>query len=127
MLDFRVVDKPNLAAKITLSDGTSFIASLIIQKVKEQFSKDSWSQIRRFSIVKIKCQSLSINSVGDRKILIIKDVFEIIYTGLGEIIGGPIEYSVNERHKKFEINYDLSINFNATDQKQARAKDIMDI
>ena len=52
--------------------------------------------------------------MGGKTILILKEPFKILYTGLKRAIGSPKDYVKNKEEGNFPSNLDLSIPLNET-------------
>ena len=88
-----------------------------LQKVRQNIlSSRSKFELCKSRLSVINCKFLILSLTMIFRIVILKDSFEVIYTGLRRVIGSPQDYAKNRSENNFPTNFDLSVPLDETDQ-----------
>ena len=122
--------KKGLKSRATLSDGVSYVSCLITDKVFAKMARDEWEKLVKHSIVSVLGSGVQQQTVGGKTIFILKEPFQVLYTGLRRTIGSPKDYTKNRDEGSFPTNFDLAIPLNETTEKgknvEARVDEFFD-
>jgi|TARA_B110000285_G_C15099052_1_gene603860 hypothetical protein len=122
--------KKGLKSRATLSDGVSYVSCLITDKTFSKIARDEWEKAVKHSVISVLGSGLQQQTVGGKTILILKEPFQVLYTGLRRTIGSPKDYAKNRDDGTFPTNFDLAIPLNETTERgrnvEARVDEFFD-
>ena len=93
-------------------------------------ARDEWEKLVKHSIISVLGSGVQQQTVGGKTILILKEPFQVLYTGLRRTIGSPQDYAKNRDAGSFPTNFDLAIPLAETTEKgrnvEARVDEFFD-
>lgn len=117
-LVFQIVDlkefeqsnaKKGIKAKLTLSDGTSYCQTHLMEKAWN-YVQDIEKLLKMFNIVRVDAKGVSIKEVNTKFIMILQNKIEIFeFPDSRKLIGSPKDYQKNLRDGVFNTHVNLFI------------------
>ena len=87
----------------------SHSALLLSEKIHAKFDPKVFDKVKKYSVIRLQGISVSVNAIGERQVLVLRNTFDVIYTGLRRLVGAPQEYQKNKESNNFPTNYELAI------------------
>lgn len=122
VIDHKIFDgaqaKKGIKSRLTVSDGTSIMVVIVSEKTFNKIPAETWALSQQaFTIITVPSKIMHMQEASGKKIILLRDKFQVIYTGLKKVIGQPQDYSkASENPAALERSIDITIPVVDTDQ-----------